>query len=752
MALRNADGRQLWVGLVTLAAVLSTGCNTSPAAKEAKFLKAGKSLMEKKDFSRAVLQFKNATQVMPKDAEASYQLGLALLATHDVKNAYAAFRKATQLNPKHAAADLKVAELLAASSNKDQVQQAASRLEDVLAITPDNPEANDTLAEVDWKLGRTDEAVERLEQTLQRLPAHLQSSVQLARLKLFQKDIDGAIEVMQKAAASAPQSAPAALALGQLYWTAKQSEKAEAEIRRSLKLDPQNGPALRSLASILTAANRMAEADATYRQLAALPDKQYRPAHALFLYQTGKRDAAMVELKQLYQRDPSDRTSRNLLVSSYVEMGKMAEAQNLLAAVLKSNPKDGDALYQQSVLSMKSGKLEDADAGLKKVLHLHPDSAQAHLALADVNRARGLVMNQRQELNEALRLQPTMIQARLALAKNLNTHNEGKAALQLLDRTPDSQKRTVGFIVERNWALLATGNTKEVRSILDQALRTNRFPELVLQDSVLRMSEKDFAGSRASAEEILSRYPQEPRAARLLVNSYAAQGPSAKLIDRLLEAEAKYPTSAPLRELIGQWYIRNGNLTEARKVLESARAADPKFLEANLDLAELDHKENHPDAARQRLAGIVAANPRNVSALLLLAGIEAESGDKAASIGTYRSVLDLDASNLAALKSLSYQLALQNPDEALKFAQQAVQAAPDDPTVQDALGWVYYRKGIYDSAITYLKAALSREPTPGRRFHLAMTYLKSGDRATGQPMLLNALKDDPDLAKKEQGW
>jgi tetratricopeptide (TPR) repeat protein len=409
-------------------------------------------------------------------------------------------------------------------------------------------------------------------------------------------------------------------------------------------------------------------------------------------------------------------------------------------------------LYQQSLLSMKLGKLADADAGLKKVLHLNPDSAQAHLALADVHQARGLVMNQRQELNEVLRLQPTMLQARLALAKNLNTHNEAKSALQLLDRTPESQKQTVGFVIERNWALLGTGNTKEVRSTLDQALRVTRFPELVLQDSVLRMSEKDFAGSRASAEEILSRYPQEPRAARLLVNSYAAQGPSNKLIDRLLEAEARYPASAPLRELIGQWYIRNGKPTEARRVLESARAADPKFLPAELDLAELDHKENHAGAARQRLAGIVAANPTNVSALLLLASIEADSGDKPASIATYRSVLDLEASNLAALKSLAYQLAVQNPDEALKFAQQAVEAAPEDPTVQDTLGWVYYRKGIYDSAITYLKAALSKDPTPGRRFHLAMSYLKSGDRATGQQMLLIALKDDPDLAKKEPGW
>ena len=96
-------------------------------------------------------------------------------------------------------------------------------------------------------------------------------------------------------------------------------------------------------------------------------------------------------------------------------------------------------------------------------------------------------------------------------------------------------------------------------------------------------------------------------------------------------------------------------------------------------------------------------------------------------------------------------LSKDNPDEALKYAQQAVELAPDNPAVQDTLGWVYCRKGIYVSAIRYLKTAVEKDSTPLRKYHLGMAYLKAGDRDLGQRMLTAALEADPKLATTE-GW
>ena len=89
----------------------------------------------------------------------------------------------------------------------------------------------------------------------------------------------------------------------------------------------------------------------------------------------------------------------------------------------------------------------------------------------------------------------------------------------------------------------------------------------------------------------------------------------------------------------------------------------------------------------------------------------------------------MDGSNVVALNNLAYTLALSDPDVALKYAQQAAELAPDSATVQDTLGWIYYRKAIFSTAVNYLETAVKKEPTPRRQFHLAMSLFEIGSSA-----------------------
>lgn len=747
---RNRFGRA--VAITVIACVMLAGCSRSPQAQAAKYLQRGESLLAKKDYSRAVLEFRNAVRVTPRDAEPYYRLGIAYLALGDASHAMGAFRQAAELNPKHAGAQLNLAELLASTRNKDLVEEAVARLKDILATSPDNSEALNALTLAELRLGRVGDAATLLEQALSKLPANLQSSVTLARVKLSQNDLSGAEQVLKQAVAAAPQSAPAALALGELYMALNQPGKAEPQIRRAIQLDPRNGPALIALGAILVAANQLDQADQTYRQLSALPGKEYRQLHALFLSQTGKHAAALAEFEKLAQNDPDDRDARNRLFAEYVAMNQLPQAQNLLTASLKRNPKDTDALLRRSQLSLKLGKTQEASQDLQEVLHNTPDSAEAHFALAGVYKTEGLASSERQELSESLRLKGDMLQARIALARSFIFSNKPDAAVKVLDEAPQQQKKILALIAERNWALLALGNTTGLRPVLNQALQLGRFPDLVLQDAILRIVERDYAGARANAEEVLKRSPEDARAARILTDTYAAQKDGVNALRRLAEIAAARPGSAPLQHLLGQWYMSSGNLAGARKAFEAAKSADPKSAPADFGLAEIDRRENRPDAARQRLSRIAAADPRNLSALLMLAAMDLQAGNPSTAIAKYRSVLLIDDANVEALHNLANSLAVQNPDEALKYAQQAAELAPDNAGVQDTLGWVYYRKGIYSTAVVYLKLAVSRETTPRRQFHLGMCYLKSGDQELGQKTLRAALKQDPNLAKTEAGW
>ena len=136
----------------------------------------------------------------------------------------------------------------------------------------------------------------------------------------------------------------------------------------------------------------------------------------------------------------------------------------------------------------------------------------------------------------------------------------------------------------------------------------------------------------------------------------------------------------------------------------------------------------------------------------MLGALARETGDREEAIRRYRAVLDIDGSNVIALNNLAYTLAASEPDVALKYAQQAAELAPDNAAVQDTLGWIYYRKAIYGTAVTHLETAMAKEPTPRRQFHLAMCYLKSGRRDQGEKTLQLALRQDPNLPVTEKGW
>ena len=715
-------------------------------------MKRAKRFLDKKDYGRAILELRIAQQAMPKDAEPYFQLGLAHLSVKALPQAASAFRKAIELNPKHNGAQLKFAELMLASRNHELMEQAASRLQDILKSAPDDTEVLDAMAVAEMRLGKPDEAARRLEETLHRFPSHLQSSVMLVQVKLTQRDFKGAEDVLKRAIEKAPQSPQAAMALGEFYLLLNRKRDAEVEFQRARRLDPANGAVLLRLADLQTAAGRPSEAEQTIKTLSGLPEQRYKPLYGVYLFRSGKRDAALAEFERLAKNNPDDRIIRGHLVTAYMQMGKLGDAGKVLSAALKKNPRDAEALLQKAGLELKAGRPEQAAEDLRQALRFTPQSAQVHFALAVVYSAQGSATSERAELIETLKLDATQLQARLALSRNFLTANSGNQALNVLDEAPPTQRQTLALIIARHWTLLTLSKYKELRLSLDRTLAVQRHPELVLQDSYLRLKSQDYAGARVTADEVLRRNPEEVRAAEIIAESYASQKEMVSAVGRLSELAAGHPKSAPLQELLGRWQVRAGKMQEARAAFDAAKAADPKSVTADLALAELDRKENHADRACERLTAIVAVEPRNVSALLLLAGISEDAKDTQAAIARYRAILNIDGSNLYALNNLAYDLALADPDEALKFAQRAAEAAPDSASIQDTMGWVYYRKGNYQTAAKYLKSAVDKESTPKRQFHLALSYLKAGEQHLGRQMMQSALQRDPNLANTERGW
>jgi putative PEP-CTERM system TPR-repeat lipoprotein len=728
------------------AALLSAGCSFSPKQREARFIELGKKEMAKQDYARAALRFRSAIQVAPGDAEPYYQLGLAQLAAGYRDLAIASFRKATALNPKYAQAQLKLATLLSMTSDRAAVQDAHQRAWAIASAFPGNVEALNTLALTDLRLGRPDEALNYIGQALAKLPGNVESSALLMRIRLEKGDVRGAEQALLDCLHKSPNSPQVALVLGRFYLVIHRLSQAEEQFRRATRLASQDPRAWLDLGMTLFHEGRQQEAGPIFARLSTLPDKLYKPAYGIFLLETGQRDAAIAEFEKLAREAPRDRAARTRLVKVYVMAGRRQDAEKLLAAALARNAMDADALLQRAELYIDDRRYQDAQNDLNLVLHYRPESAEPHVILARLDALRGQALNQRQELSQALSLSPGLLGVRLELAGLLMASNGAQSALETLDQAPAGQKHAVPFIIQRNWALLALDRREDARQGVAEGLALSRAPDLLLQDGDLKAARKDYSGAQAAFEEVLKQQPDELRAIRGLVEISQLRKQPAAGLHWAEEYAAAHPKSAPVQEFLGDLLLQESKPAQARAAFMAAKAADPGFRPADLALAKLDISQGNLEAAHRTLSALLAAHPNDPELWLYMGWLANSEKNYPQALEYFRKVVDAQPRNVVALNNLAYLLASQSNqyDEALKYAQQVKELAPDNPGVDDTIGWIMYRKGLYSSAVKYLEDAAHHESDPVIRYHLAMAYLKMGDKR-GEPTLRQALRQAPNL-------
>jgi tetratricopeptide (TPR) repeat protein len=741
---------QTWVSVFSLVLGLAAveGCARTPAAKRDKSLAAGKKLVEKKDYVRAILEFRNAVQAVPNDPDAHYQLGSAYAASGDARRAYLSFSKAVELNPGHRQARIRLAQLLALAKNPADVKTARERLMELDREGPGSAEILNSLALTELKLGEANSAIGTLQQALGTSPQELSSSILLALARLSTRDTQGAEAALKQACANAPKSADARLALAHYYTALGKLPVALAEFQLALSLDPDNHAALFNVAKMQNTLGQKREAEANFKRLAGSSDKMFKAVHALFLFGEGRGAEAVPEFERLARADSSDRQARTWLVAAYQRVGRTQDAQTILDQALKKNPRDAEALLQRGELYQATGKYSEARRDLTDVLRQKPDSAELHYVISKLHQASGETLTQRQELAETLRLNPNLLAARLELANLLLGGRDSRAALAVLDEAPVDQKGSAAILQARNWALWTAGDLAEMRKGIDTGLALARSVDFLIQDGLWKLRTGNASGGQVALEEALNINPADVRALAGLENAYVARKAGPAVIVKVREYVSRQPKSAPAQEFLGTLLARNGDRAHARAAFEAAKAADPRFVSADFSLTQLDVLEGKWDEARNRLKATLSVDGRNAKTYLWLSMIEESVANHGPAIAYLHKAVELDPANSHALNNLAYSLAehANNVNEALPYAERACELDPDQPAYADTLGWILYRKGLYSLAVKRLENAASGRQTDAlTKYHLAMAYAKAGDADRGRAFLKAALKLDSKL-------
>lgn len=243
----------------------------------------------------------------------------------------------------------------------------------------------------------------------------------------------------------------------------------------------------------------------------------------------------------------------------------------------------------------------------------------------------------------------------------------------------------------------------------------------------------------------------EPRTAERLT----LLGQLAELLERKAEALAWYEKvpgdaeqafGAQLRTVV--LLDDTGKSKEAISLVHDlqARAADDSKQLGETYLLEGEMLNRH-----QRGEEAVAAYDRGLQTLpddtrLLYARalLNDELNHVDASVRDLRRVLELKPDDANAMNALGYTLAdrTDKQKEAFDLINKALTLKPGEPAIMDSLGWVQYRLGHLDAALTQLRTAFEKQPDAEIAAHLGEVLWAAGQKDEARKVWEQGRKKD----------
>jgi tetratricopeptide (TPR) repeat protein len=252
-------------------------------------------------------------------------------------------------------------------------------------------------------------------------------------------------------------------------------------------------------------------------------------------------------------------------------------------------------------------------------------------------------------------------------------------------------------------------------------------------------------------KQALSRDPNSADSLLGLVNVYLLMKQPDKAIAAANTQIALSPNNSAFYDLLGSVQETRKDYGAAQTSLKKAVELNKNNTDAYAKLCHVQAVSGSVDEAIATANNAVRDNPKEASFYILLGSLYENKHDLEKAKSAYQSALQLRRDDPTASNNLAYVLLETggNADLALQLAQTAEKALPGSSNVADTLGWAFYQKGVYQSAIDLFQeaiklAAKNKEPdNPLYHYHLGLAYAKADQPALARQHLERVLKLDP---------
>jgi tetratricopeptide (TPR) repeat protein len=259
--------------------------------------------------------------------------------------------------------------------------------------------------------------------------------------------------------------------------------------------------------------------------------------------------------------------------------------------------------------------------------------------------------------------------------------------------------------------------------------------------ALIQTASRQPDAARASYARILKTSPNDLESLAALTNFDMASGRPADAAARFETLLKGAKPNVELLLLAARAQEAAKNVDRAEELLEQAIQLDPDRLQPYVSLGQLYGRQRRLEEAIQKFRDVVTRSPKSVAAATMVGMLLEAQGKSADAEKQYEAVLGIDSRAVVASNNLAWIYVASNRklDEALQLAKTAQQLSPDEPNINDTLGWIYYRKDMAAQAISYLETAAQKIPNgPLQHYHLGMAYVQTGDWVKARTALKKA--------------
>jgi tetratricopeptide (TPR) repeat protein len=440
-------------------------------------------------------------------------------------------------------------------------------------------------------------------------------------------------------------------------------------------------------------------------------------------------------------------------VEFFALTGKNRQANDLVTAILKENPKDNDGVAMRAALMLTTGNRDQINMAandLQSLVTANPQNHLYHFNLARALIAKGEIEPARLQLEQSIKLRSDYIGARELLARIYMARSEPAKALKEADGILAIDKNNLRARLIRSGALMGVGDKDKARTELELITKTSpQNQEARYQTGYLAYQEKDYKKSEQIFSEIYKSNPNDTRGLMGVTESLAADKRMDDAIKEIQKAIDRDPQRGELKLALAKYYFRAERYDDALGIYRALLTQDPRSPGLLFQMAETERRKGDLNAAAETFRRCSQSAPSDTLCLTQLALILDATGKKEQAGPIYEQILKIRPDSPVALNNLAMIKADEGVDldQALTMSQRARQQMPNEPEVNDTLGWIYVKKNLSEDAIRVFKDLTTQVPgNPTFHYHYGMALLQRGDKPSAKKELETALSDKPSKA------